>query len=125
MDDGILPYEVIFEERDGYLYACVKAETINERIALDYLSKVAVRCHELETTHLLLYRDIPAMLPDGTLFLVTTEFLAMIRGIRTAFVNPYLSNTDSMEFAMTVGINRGANYQTFNNVADAERWLLK
>jgi hypothetical protein len=125
MDDVKNPYELTFEERDGYLFASVKAETIDEATAMDYLSKVAARCKSLETTHLMLYRDIPAMLPDGVLFFVTTEFLTMIRGIKAAFVNPHLPNTDAMEFAVTVGKNRGANYQAFNNTADAERWLLK
>src|SRR5215208_6197816 len=103
MDDGTKPYELTFEERDRYLYASVKADSIDEKIAMDYLRKVAVRCEALETTHLLLYRDIPAMLPDGVLFFVTTEFLAMIRGVKTAFVNPHLLHADAMEFAITVG----------------------
>lgn len=119
------PYKLTFEDRKGYLYAHVSAAKITEHSALRYLKEVADRCEELETTHLMVYRDIPAMLPDGVLFFVTTEFLAMIRGIRTAFVNPYLSNDDAMEFAMRVGTNRGGDYCTFNNIADAEEWLLK
>jgi hypothetical protein len=119
------PYKLIFEQRDDYLYAHVTAASIDEKNALKYLREIANRCETLETSRLMLYRNIPVMLPDGVLFLVTTNFLAMIKGIRTAFVNPYLSNADAMEFAMTVGNNRGGDYCTFNNIADAEEWLLK
>jgi hypothetical protein len=125
MDDVKNSYDLTFEERDGYLFARVQAESVDQAIAMDYLRKVAARCDQLEATHLMLYRDIPTMLPDGILFFVTTEFLKMIRGVRAAFVNPYLSNTDSMDFAITVGKNRGADYHAFNNTADAEHWLLK
>lgn len=125
MADPTTPYELTFEVREHYLYAHVVATTIDEKSALSYLRKVAARCNELEATRMVLYRDIPVMLPDGVLFMVTTEFLEMIRGIKTAFVNPHISNEDAFDFAMTVGLNRGADYALFNNVADAEAWLLK
>ncbi len=69
MADPTKPYELIFEERADYLYACVKAETINEESALSYLREVAERCALLESTHLMLYRDIPTMLPTASSFL--------------------------------------------------------
>lgn len=125
MDDPTLAYQLTFDQRDGYLYAHVKAETIDQESALSYLREVAARCDELETTHLMLYRDIPVMLPDGVLFFVATEFLEMIRGVTTAFVNPYASNEDAFNFALMVGKNRGGNYALFNNTAEAEIWLRK
>jgi hypothetical protein len=49
----------------------------------------------------------------------------MIAGIKTAFVNPHLSNEDAFKFAITVGQNRGANYKIFSSDTDAETWLLR
>jgi hypothetical protein len=39
----MLPYELIFEKRSGYLHALVTAANIDRETALDYLRKVAVR----------------------------------------------------------------------------------
>jgi hypothetical protein len=124
---SVLPqhYQLTFEERPGYLYAHVTAEIINRQIALAYLSEVAGEARRLKAARLMLHRDIPAMLPDGVLFFVTAEFQEMIIGIKTAFVNPYLTNEDAFNFAITVGTNRGARYNVFNNDTDAEIWLLR
>jgi hypothetical protein len=119
------PYELSFEERPGYLYARVTAEVIDREMAMAYLTEVAERANRTNTTCLMLHRDIPEMLPDGILFFVTAEFQQMIVGIKTAFVNPHISNEDAFKFAITVGLNRGANYNIFNNDDAAETWLLR
>jgi hypothetical protein len=125
MTDLTRPYELTFEARPQYLYAQVKADTITEQIAAGYLREVADKCRELECDRLLLHRDIPEMLATGTLFFVAADFQKMISGIRTAFVNPHLSNRNELDFAVTVGTNRGADYAVFDNDADAEAWLLR
>ncbi len=124
MNESDKQYELTLEEREGYLYARVEAHTITEEIAMEYLQEVTDRCRELNCERLLVDRDIPAMLPDGTLFFVAAEFQKMIAGVRVAFVNKYLSNDDALEFAVRVGVNRGADYGIFDNQQDAERWLL-
>jgi hypothetical protein len=118
-------YELFFEERKGYLYARVTAEIINKEIAMAYLTQVAERAKRFAPKRLMLHRDIPQMLPDGVLFFVTAEFQQMIAGIKTAFVNPHLSNEDAFKFAITVGQNRGADYKIFSSDTDAETWLLR
>jgi hypothetical protein len=125
MSNPTQPYELTFEERPGYLYAKISAEIINREMAISYLTEVANRAKGLETERLMIHRDIPEMLPDGILFFVTAEFQQMIVGIKTAFVNPFLSNEDAFRFAITVGQNRGANYNIFTNDGDAETWLLR
>jgi len=119
------PYKLSFEQRENYLYARVEAETIDRPTALEYLSEVARQCARLDAKRLLLDRDIPVMLPDAELFNTTTDFLEMIRGTRAAFVNPYQDLTDAFDFAMVVGLNRGADYRRFDNTEAAEKWLLE
>lgn len=125
MPDSDKPYELRLEERPGYLYAHIKAPTVTEQIAMSYLREVAERCASLQYKRLLVHRDIPDMLPTGTLHHVAAEFQQMISGIRTAFVNPHLANKTDLDFAVTVGQNRGAQYGVFINDADAELWLLE
>jgi len=124
MNDSGKQYELIFEERSGYLYANVKADSITQEIAMAYLNEVMGRCRNLKFARLLIERDIPEMLPDGTLFFVASEFQQMNAGVRVAFVNKHVENDDALEFAVRVGMNRGADYGVFDNESDAERWLL-
>ncbi len=118
------PYELMLEPRPGYLYARIKADTITDKVAMRYLRKVTARCRALKCDRLLLHRDIPSMLPTGSLFFLASEFQQRVRGIRVAFVNPYPSNEPDLTFGVTVGTNRGADYAVFDNDADAEAWLL-
>ena len=118
-------YRLTFEERSEYLYAKIKADTIDEDIARAYLREVEAQCARIKCGRLLLHRDIPAMLPDGVLYFVAEAFQEMTRGVKAAFVNPYEANQKSIDFAVTVGINRGGHYKTFTNDTDAEQWLLK
>lgn len=124
MNPSVKEYELTFEPRPNYLIATVKAKEIDRVSALDYLKKVAAKCAELQVRSLIIVRDIPTMLPDADLFTTTIEYLEMIRGIKTAFVNPYPSIQGSMDFALMIGTNRGARYKLFEDLQTAEKWLL-
>ncbi len=123
MNDPPKPYTLIFEERPTYLYARVTADTIDRQTALDYLREVAARSDSLQVERLMLDRQIPVMLPDSDLFFTTTDFLEMIGSTKVAFVNPYAAIDGAMDFAMTIGTNRGAQYRLFSDVESAEAWL--
>ena len=118
------PYELRFEERAGYLYAYAKAEKLTEEIALAYVREIVNEAARLDQTRLMIERDIPVMLPPGTLFFTTKEFTTMIRGLRVVFVNPFAELDHDMNFAVTIATNRGADYTVVKNVPEAEKWLL-
>jgi hypothetical protein len=40
-------------------------------------------------------------------------------------VNRHAKIHDEMNFAMTIGTNRGANYRLFDNVEEADAWLSR
>ena len=117
-------YELIFEKRLNYLYAHVRAEKVTSESVLEYLSKIAERCDEMGFDRVMLYREIPAMLSDGMLFFVAGKFRQMIGERKVAVVNPYKEYEQGLAFGVLVGRNRGARYKMFDNVADAEVWLL-
>ena len=117
-------YHLIFEERPQYLYARVTADTITRETAMAYLTEVAARLKASRRKRLMLERCIPVMLSDADLFNTTRDFLEMIGSTKSAFINPYLSIDEAMDFAMTIGNNRGANYRLFNCPILAEEWLL-
>src|SRR4029077_6336709 len=122
MHDTTKPYELTFEERDGYLYARIKADTMNREMALAYLGEIADKCAELNCRLLILERDVPVMLPSGDLFFTTQDFMNMMKGRRVAFVNPHSTIENHMDFAITIGTNRGADFALHNTVAAAEKW---
>jgi hypothetical protein len=124
MSDSAQPYELRFEERPGYFYAYAKAEQLTEEIALAYVREIVDEAARLDQTRLMIERDIPMMLPAGTLFFTTKEFTIMIEGMRVVFVNPYPELDDDMDFAITIATNRGADYTVVRNVEAAEKWLL-
>lgn len=117
-------YELTFDERPDYLYACVKADKMTREIALSYLSKIADECTRLRCKRLVIERDVPVMLADSDLFFTTSDFTKMIKGVRVAFVNPHSNIDDHMEFAMIIGTNRGARFSLHSTVKEAEVRLL-
>ena len=117
-------YTLDTDERSGYLYARVHADAIDRESARAYLSEIAARVNETGAKALMIYRDIPAVLDSESMGDVIPEFIAKIPGVRTAIVNPHIENTPAMNAAVTVGRDRGADYQAFSDVSDAEAWLL-
>ncbi len=73
----------------------------------------------------MIYRDIPVMPQDSDIYFTAQDFLAMIGGAKVAIINPYIFNNEALEFAVTIGINRGANFQVFPDTESAETWLTK
>jgi hypothetical protein len=125
MPDPTRSYELTFDERPRYLYVHVKADAIDADIAMAYLREVVTHCSRIKCKRIVIHRDIPNALDEGSQFFIARDFHEMTAGIKTAFVNTYLSNEAALKFAVTVGRNRGADFALFNNDADAEKWLLR
>jgi hypothetical protein len=124
MVEPVNQYQLVLEERPGYLYACVKADSISPEIAAAYWREIAERCSAAQCTRLLVIRDIRQMLPIGALFLQSERIQSMIGGVRVAFINPYPETNERFDFGLMVGTNRGADYSRFESVEAAEKWLL-
>lgn len=118
-------YELAFTEHPEYIYAELKGESISADIIREYVAELAAKCKETGKSRILLYRDIPAVMSGGQVYFTVTEALDPLAGKKIALVNPYKDIAKSIEFGMTVGQNRGANYRMFDNKTDAKRWLLE
>ena len=124
MNDPSKKYKLTFEPRSGYLYAFIKSDTMDTKMAAAYLGEIAEMCHEMRADRLLIERDVPVMLPDSDLFFTTNDFANVMKGIKVAFFNPYTAIADNMTFAVLIGNNRGASFTVHNTITDAENWLL-
>ena len=124
MDTHNKPYQLTFEPRDGYLFARITAETITREMATEYLTEIAGKCAELKLERILLERLIPATMSNTDTYFVIGDLVRILGGRRFAVVNPHMSNEDSLGFSALVGANRGIRYRVFQNIEDAEAWLL-
>src|SRR5688572_16345933 len=100
-----MPYLLTFEERPGYLYAKILAETMTREIALRYLKEIADKCSELDCNRLLIDRDVRAMLSPEDLQFTVHEFLKLIGSTRVAFLNAHLTMEAESSFNAMVGNN--------------------
>jgi hypothetical protein len=117
-------YKLTFEERQGYLYAHVQSDSIDENGIIAYLTEVTNTCLETKSDRVLVVRDITATLGIANQFHTTTDFVERMTSRKVAFVNPYPFVEDEMAFAITVAKNRGGNFRLFRDIESAEQWLL-
>jgi hypothetical protein len=117
-------YSLVFEERPDYLYARVEAPTISRDIAAAYLDEVASECASREYRRLLIDRDIPEMLEDTAIYFITNVFLEKTRGVRMAVVDRHQENANSMRYAIQVARDAGFPNRSFDDLREAEKWLL-
>ena len=118
-------YELLFEERSGYLYVLVRADKATLEMAMEYLRLTAEKCSQILCDHVLLERDVPVMLPAVDLYFTTLYFLDLMKGKKIAFYNPHDSLQDKMESAILTGTRAGGHYRVFQSFPEAEKWLLK
>ena len=120
---SLIPYELFFERRSGYLYARVRAADIDRPTALAYLRAIADESGRLNCDRVLLERDIPVMLPEADLFFTTHDFFGMMEGRKVAFLNPHVPIDDDMDFAVGIASSRGASFRLCRDLTAAEDWL--
>jgi hypothetical protein len=125
MTASIKPYQLTFAVHPEYLYANLTSDTISVQIIRDYIGEIVAKCDATGKSRILLYRDIPAVLPEYEVFHTVSESLGALTGKKLALVNPHEAIEPGVDFGMTVGQNRGGNYRSFHNVADAQAWLLE
>jgi len=66
MKTSSIPYDLTLEERQGYLYACIKVTELDRNIALDCLAEIVARCADIRCKRMLVERDAPAELTIPT-----------------------------------------------------------
>jgi hypothetical protein len=120
----VIPYELTFEQRRGYLRVQVEADSIDLETAKAYNREVAAKCDELGLAKLLVVRKIPVMMSTVDVFDATTDFVNLMSGRRVAYLNPHAAIGRDFNFAITVASNRGAAIEVFGDETEAEKWLL-
>lgn len=124
MSDSQKHYTISFTPHPKYLYVHLEGNTISPDLIRDYIAEIIAKCDEIGVSRILLFRDIPAVLSEGLVFLTVNESLTALRGKKLALVNPHSRIQAEVDFAMTVGQNRGGNYRSFPTTEAAVEWLV-
>lgn len=119
------PYHLTFEQRPGYLYAYVAGEEDNYEISRAYWQEIADQCKERKCSKVLVVEDIVECGTIAEAYQLCSEFPQMgYIGIKVGFVDRYLDQQEANQFGELVAVNRGINAKVFNDVEEAEKWLL-
>jgi hypothetical protein len=118
------PYELTFEERPGYLYAHIKADTMTEQMSAAYLAEVVDKCDGLGLTKVLIYREVPYIIESPvSIYYSMQDEVQLLKGLTLAVVTPFPETEEALEFAILVSNNRGANFKLLPTIEAAEKWL--
>lgn len=123
--DQAKPYSLAFEHRPQYLYAYVSGEHESYEISKSFWTDIAERLNETEYDRVLVDEDIEEAPSMMDVFQVVSELPAMgFSGIRIAFHDRKIEHKDLNDFGELVGTNRGLNGRAFNDLDEAEKWLI-
>jgi len=118
-------YAIRYEERSGYLYACVQGREDSMEVSMAYWAEIISCCRGKNISKLLVEEDFET---DNTLFdtyeLIISGTELKIHDIKIAFVDRHPDQTKTNLFGENVAHNVGLWGKCFSNVKEAEEWLL-
>jgi hypothetical protein len=118
------PYNLVFEQRQGYLYAYVEGTEDSYEISRSFWMEIAAETRRLRASKVLIDENIEQNASLTDVFRLASELPQMGFGRSVvAFVDRYLDQQEVNEFGATVANNRGFHGGIFNNVEEAERFL--
>ena len=118
-------YKLEFEYRPDYLYAYVSGEKDSLEISRSFWREIADECRRINNSKLLIVEDIKEAVSTMDMYQIASEIpLLGLNGIRIAFVDRYIEQQSINEFGEIVATNRGIYGKIFNDVEEAEKWLL-
>jgi hypothetical protein len=118
------PYTLSFEERNGYLYAFVCGEKDSLETSLAYWAAIAAECKARNVRRVLVEEDFKTQLSLTDMFLVASKLPELGPGLKAAFVDRQPDHHSENMFGEKVVRSHGGLGRVFQNVHDAEAWLL-
>jgi hypothetical protein len=121
-----MTYKLTIDQKPTYLHVTVTGRNSRENV-MRYLEETLRECTARSCFRVLIEErlDGPRL---GTLdvFQIVSEASSKADGILKAIAYVDVNaESNMMQFAETVAVNRGVPVTVFSTVADAEKWLLK
>ncbi|MGQ0543353.1 MAG: hypothetical protein ACT4O9_16145 [Blastocatellia bacterium] len=120
MGDG---YTLDMEMRGEYLWVLAGGEKLSAEIATAYWTEIAEKCSEENCRKILIEKDFPESVEPGEMLQMADKLGQLLRESRIAFIDRH-DHEDINELGKKLARNRNVLMQLFNNVKDAEKWLL-
>ncbi len=119
------PYRITFEHRPQYLYVYVSGDHDSYEISRLYWFEVAAECGRYDLKKVLIDEDIKETVTISEVYKLASELPQMgFQGVRVAFYDRFAEQEDLNQFGETVATNRGLIGRVFNDLHEAENWLL-
>lgn len=117
---------ILFEDRDQYLYARISGYEITSTLEIEYLEEIIEKCRQLSFDRLMVENELPTMLSVEEVYEVATEFARMpVKGLKIAFVDRSPEHGSQNAFMELIEHNRGVKAQFFSGQGKAELWMLR
>ena len=115
----------MIEKRPSYLYAHVKSNSSHAAITNEYLKEITEKCRETQCNRVVIDNEIPKAFWVWDIFSVATQFPRMgSECTKVAIVDHFADRIEKKEFSVVVGSKCGVAVHVFNNLAEAERWVV-
>lgn len=120
-----MSYKLTINQKPSYLHAVVTGLNSRETVA-QYLEEILLECKARNCFRVMIEEHLqgPRL---GTLdvFQIAEEGSILVKGMLKAIAYVDINaESDLMQFAENVAVNRGLRVTVFSTVADAEKWLL-
>jgi hypothetical protein len=117
------PYRIEIEDRGDYLYVLVGGDKLTADIAAAYWREIAEVCFDLKKNKILIEKDFAQSVTPLEMVHMGNFLGQLLANKKIAFLDRY-GNEDINELGKKIARNRNVIMQTFQNINDAEKWIL-
>jgi hypothetical protein len=122
---GPAEYDLVTQERRGYIYARVRTVEMTRDVAHKLLREVRSAIAEVRAGRLLFEYELAHAMTDEQTLEFLTEMIQTMPGMQIALVTTDVRHMPSLEFGAAIGLEAGQEYASFTDVDTAEAWLMK
>ncbi|HEY0658191.1 MAG TPA: hypothetical protein VGD05_06940 [Pyrinomonadaceae bacterium] len=117
------PYKIKMENREGYLYAFVGGGMLTPEISCRYWDEIADECKKLVKTKIMIEKDFSESVSAPEMLEMGVYLGKILASKKIAFLDLH-GNAEINELGKTIARQQGVQMKVFDNVNDAEKWLI-
>jgi hypothetical protein len=116
-------YDIKMEDRGEYLYVLVGGKQLTAIVAAAYWNEIAGKCFELEKMKILIEKDFVKPVGPPEMIQMSGHVAKLLPTRRIAFLDRQGHDEINL-LGKKLARNRDVMMQVFENIDDAEKWLL-
>ena len=116
-------YTIEMQDRGKFLWVLVGGEKLTAEISASYWNEIAEKCSGLKCDKVLIEKDFKRSVTPQEMIRMAEHLAKVLPACRVAFVDRWRHGSIN-ELGKKLARNREVKLQLFENVRDAEKWLL-